>query len=193
MYKVFVNERPLILTNILEKEEGYKVYLLDSAPIAELVSKLNKGLLDEVHLYHPNKNVLLKKFTKYFPIVVAAGGVVKNNKGETLFIYRNGKWDLPKGKRDKGEAIQKAAIREVEEETGVSNLVITSFLRTTYHLFKRNGVQKLKETHWYEMHTTYNGELSGQLEEGITEVAWKKNGEIAKALKKSYRNIELFF
>ena len=76
------------------------------------------------------------------------------------------KWDLPKGKVDKGESIENAAVREVEEETGVTGLVIEKFLRTTYHVFKRNGEYQLKQTHWFLMSTDYDGKLVAEKAEG---------------------------
>ena len=77
-----------------------------------------------------------------------------NNDEKVLFICRNDKWDLPKGKVEIHESIEEGAIREVEEETGVSGLVITKPLSTTYHIFKRNGRYKIKITYWFKMHTT---------------------------------------
>src|SRR5690606_30154599 len=104
--------------------------------------------------------------------VIAAGGLVKNKDNEVLFIKRNGKWDLPKGRVERKEAIEDAAIRETEEETGVAELKIIKPLQITYHLFKRNGVTKLKETHWFEMFSPYTGNLTPQINEGITKVRW---------------------
>ena len=124
---------------------------------------------------------------------IAGGGVVTNKKGQVLFIYRNDKWDLPKGKLEKGESIEECALREVEEETGVKGLKIENFLRTTYHIFKRNGVYKLKEVHWYAMKTTYKGKLVGQKSEGIEIVKWKGPQKIHKALENSYTNIRSLF
>ena len=125
--------------------------------------------------------------------MVAAGGVVTNKEGKVLFIYRNDKWDLPKGKLDKGESIPEAAVREVEEETGVKGLKIENFLKTTYHIFKRNGVYKLKEVHWFAMKTSFKGELVGQKEEGIEKVKWKGPEKIREALQNSYINIKILF
>ena len=193
MYKVFVNEAPLILTNKLSDTVNNKYFKLNSAAIGEAIEALSKNKLKQAYIYHPNKEEILKKFTNKIPLVTAAGGVVTNKKGKVLFIYRNDKWDLPKGKLDKGETIEECAIREVEEETGVQGLKIENFLKTTYHVFKRNGVYKLKEVHWYAMKTSYKGKLKGQKEEGIEKVKWKGPKKIAKALENSYINIKILF
>ena len=100
---------------------------------------------------------------------------------------------MPKGKLDKDETIAECALREVEEETGVKKLKIENFLQTTYHIFKRNGVNKLKEVHWYAMKTSYEGELKGQASEGIERVKWKDPQKIQKALQNSYINIKILF
>jgi hypothetical protein len=84
-------------------------------------------------------------------------------------------------------------MREVEEETGVGKLKVTKKLQKTYHIFKRNGKYKLKITHWFEMTSTFNGELIGQAEEGIEKVAWLNPDQIKEALKNSYENIKLLF
>ena len=125
--------------------------------------------------------------------MVAGGGLVFNDKQKILFIYRNKKWDLPKGKNEKGEKIQDCALREVTEETGIDDLTIRKFIAKTYHVFKRNGKYKLKETYWYEMHSSYKGVLVPQIEEGIEKVKWKGFQKTQKALKKSYENIKLLF
>ena len=190
MYKVFVNDKPIILTTEVEKESGFKNYLLKSVNISKVIKELNRSSIKEVRLIHDDKDKLLKKFLKKLPNVVAGGGKVYNNKEEILFIFRNGKWDLPKGKVDGKETIEEAAIREVEEETKVRDLKIVKPLETTYHIFKRNGKYKIKITYWFEMTTTYTGKLEPEENEGITEVAWLNQSEITKALKNSYANIK---
>ncbi|MCW1954257.1 MAG: NUDIX domain-containing protein [Flavobacteriia bacterium] len=193
MYKVFVNESAMILTNKLAEETTHKYYPLNESAIQEAINALSKKKIEKAYIYHPNHEEILNKFSKTIPIVVAAGGVVTNKKGQVLFIYRNEKWDLPKGKIDKGETIEAAAKREVEEETGCKDLEIENFLRVTYHIFKRNGVYKLKEVHWFAMKTDYEGPLEGQLEEGIEKVKWKGPAKIKKALQNSYTNIRVLF
>lgn len=193
MYKVFVNESAMILTNKLAEVAEHKCFPLNEKAIHEAINVLSKKKIEKTYIYHPNHEEILNKFSKTIPIVVAAGGVVTNKKGQVLFIYRNEKWDLPKGKIDKGETIEAAAIREVEEETGVKGLQIENFLRVTYHIFKRNGVYKLKEVHWFAMNTSYQGPLEGQLEEGIMKVKWKGPEKIKKALQNSYTNIKVLF
>ena len=111
MYKVFVNELPLILTNKLSETANGEYFLLNQDAIQTEIMALRKKKLTEAYIYHPNHEEILKKFTQEIPLMVAAGGVVTNPEGKVLFIYRNDKWDLPKGKLDKGESIEACAIR----------------------------------------------------------------------------------
>jgi 8-oxo-dGTP pyrophosphatase MutT (NUDIX family) len=193
MYKVFVNDLPLILTNKLSETESGEYFLLNQEAIKAAITALNKNKLQVAYVYHPNHEEILKKFCKKIPLVRAAGGVVTNKAGKVLFIYRNDKWDLPKGKMDKGETFEECALREVAEETGVQGLVLENFLKTTYHVFKSNGKYKLKEVHWYAMRTSYAGPLVGQADEGIVKVKWKGPEKIKKALENSYTNIKILF
>lgn len=193
MYKVFVNDKPLFLTNQIQKETDFQLFLLDSVDIKELIIKIFKNKVDKAFLYHPDEKEILKKLKAKIPVEKAGGGLVYNDKNEVLFIYRNKKWDLPKGGIEKGEEIEDTALREVEEETGVKNLKITRKLTKTYHIFKRNGRYKLKITHWFEMKTSFSGKMTGQLEEGIEKVEWVKPENIASCLTNSYENIKLLF
>ncbi|NVN19145.1 NUDIX domain-containing protein [Muricauda sp. HICW] len=193
MYEVFVNEAPLILTNERPQDSNGNLFSLDGDSIVEAIKLLSKKKVQKAYLYHPDEKKILKLFMHKIPVVVAGGGFVINRKGKVLFIYRNGKWDLPKGKVDKGESIENAAIREVEEETGVKDLVIDRFLQTTYHIFKRNGEYRLKQTHWFIMSTDYTGKLIPEKSEGIKKVKWKGSRKTKKALKNSYHNIKILF
>ncbi len=191
MYKVFVGDKPIILTTQIEEETNFKNYLLDTVNIRKVIKELNTSNLQEVRLIHKKEEKLLKKFLKKLPNVVAGGGKVYNDDNEILFIYRNDKWDLPKGKVEGAETIEKTAVREVAEETGVAGLEITKPLETTYHIFKRNGRYKIKITYWFEMKTSFRGNLYAQEEEGITKVAWLDPKQIDEALQNSYANIQI--
>jgi 8-oxo-dGTP pyrophosphatase MutT (NUDIX family) len=193
MYKVFVNDKPLFLTNEIQKETDFQLFLLDSVDIEQLITKMYTNKISKAYLYHPDEKLILKKLKEKIPVCKAGGGLVYNKKGDVLFIYRNGKWDLPKGGIEKDEEIEFTALREVEEETGVRNLVLCDKLIKTYHIFKRNGKYKLKITHWFEMTTNYEGELFPQTVEGIEKVAWLNPNQVVTALKDSYENIKLLF
>ena len=193
MYKVFVNDKPLFLTNRVEKETDFQIFLLESVDIEQLIIKMFNNKVNKACLYYPDEKETLKKLKEKIPVVKAGGGLVYNKRGEVLFIFRNGKWDLPKGGTEKGEDIEETAMREVEEETGVSGLKIVKKLPKTYHVFKRNGVYKLKVTHWFEMKTNFEGVVQGQIDEGIEKVAWLKPSEIPAVLENSYENIKLLF
>ncbi|MBA3985791.1 MAG: NUDIX domain-containing protein [Flavobacteriales bacterium] len=194
MYKVFVNDKPIFLTTEMVFDKNARCFPLKGIDLETVVKKVARGKWEEVYLYHPNGEKLLQKFKKKIPVVVAAGGLVTNELGEILFIKRNGKWDLPKGRVEIGESLEEAAIRETEEETGVKDLKIIKSLQITYHIFNRNDKMKLKETYWYAMETSYKGSLHPEKSEGIKKVAWKNEKKAQKALLKSYANIkELFY
>jgi len=124
----------------------------------------------------------------------AAGGVVKRN-GSVLFILRNGKWDLPKGKIDNEETPVNAALREVEEECGIRDLRVVKELSATYHLYRspyhaNQGKWIFKQTFWYEMEYSGEGDGLPQAEEGITELRWFKPGELDEVLANTYENLK---
>ena len=193
MYKVFVNDKPLFLTNEIAKETDFQLFLLESIDIEQLIIKMFQNKIQKASLYYPDEKAILKKLKEKIPVCKAGGGLVFNKNGDVLFILRNGKWDLPKGGIEKGEEIEDTATREIEEETGVDQLTITKKLQKTYHVFKRNGSYKLKICHWFEMQTDFEGIPQGQLEEGIEKVEWKNPQQIKEALTNSYENIKLLF
>ncbi len=196
MYKVFVNNTPIILST-KKSIEDYKMIPIKEADfptiIRDILSKENAGEEVKYHLYHKKEDRLIEHLYNKLPVIIAGGGKVYNKNKEILFIRRNGKWDLPKGKAEKNEDMETAAIREVEEETGVSGLEITKFLYRSYHVFKRSGEFRLKVTYWFEMKTEYEGELIPQKDEGITKVKWKDRKKARKALLDSYANIKQLF
>ena len=117
---------------------GSKINLFDLKKISliDIISNVKKH--KKIFLFHKNSEKLILNFKKKIKVIFAGGGIVKNNLDETLFIYRRNKWDLPKGKIDKGETIDQTALREVKEETGIVDLKIVDFRTKTYHIFKKN-------------------------------------------------------
>jgi 8-oxo-dGTP pyrophosphatase MutT (NUDIX family) len=136
--------------------------------------------------FHEDVEKLYREFRKHFLLVVAAGGVVRNDKDEILMIFRKGKWDLPKGKLDKGEKIEDCAVREVEEETGVKDTKLGEPLTITYHVYDEFGKHILKETHWYDMKSPGVQQLVPQEEEQITALEWANEARMVEMLKNSY-------
>src|SRR6478752_9719481 len=134
MYKVFVNDKPLFLTNEIVKETDFQLFLLESIDIEQLIIKIFQNKIQNAYLFYPDEKAMLKKLKEKIPVCKAGGGLVYNKDGDVLFIFRNGKWDLPKGGIERGEEIDYTAQREVEEETGVNRLLITRKLQKTYHV-----------------------------------------------------------
>lgn len=193
MYEIFFNDKSIILTNIAENINNVKYFNLKDVSIEFIVSELSKKEVEKMYLYDPKEKKLLKQFRKKISVIKAGGGIVTNSKGKILMMKRRGKWDIPKGKKEKGENIAVCALREVEEETGVKKLFLERFRTKTYHIFKQDGEYFLKETFWYDMTTKYKGELKAQTEEDIEKVAWKTEEEVRDLLKKSYKNIQKIF
>lgn len=123
--------------------------------------------------------------------IIAAGGLVVNENGELLFIYRRKHWDLPKGKLDKNETIEECAIREVKEEVGIKNVKIVCFLYKTEHQYFDKWIQQevIKETHWYLMKTKSTEKLYPQLEEDIEKIEWVNTLKMDKYLNNTYPTI----
>jgi 8-oxo-dGTP pyrophosphatase MutT (NUDIX family) len=121
--------------------------------------------------------------------VEAAGGIVQHGDAY-LFIRRNGVWDIPKGKLDKGESPEEGAVREIEEECGLTKPVIQKHLVSTWHTYEHKGKHVLKKTYWYWLLSTEkNLKLVPQLEEGITEVQFFRKEDFKKLKSETYLSI----
>ena len=193
MYQIFYKKKVILLTDVVQEESDIVVLSLKNLKFKKIIKILNKKNIKSVHLFHKNRDKLLKHFFKLIPTVIAAGGKILNSKSDTLFIYRNDKWDLPKGKAEKNEQLSETAIREVIEETGIKGISITKPLDITYHIFKRNEEYRLKITYWFEMFSEYEGEFIPQLNEGISDVKWIKIEDLENIKNNSYPNIKLLF
>lgn len=133
-----------------------------------------------------------ESFNKMFIRIGAAGGIVRNQKREFLFIKRLGMWDLPKGKLHKNESVTMGALREVTEETGLTAIKITKQLASTFHIYTdRKGKEVLKETYWFEMMCTADQQPVPQLEEDITEVRWFSKAELNVPIANTYASLQL--
>ncbi|WP_372744778.1 NUDIX hydrolase [Lutibacter sp.] len=193
MYKVFVNDCPIILTENKKISTKYKKVSFNSSKINSVLTDLFEKKLLGICFVSNDIEADWQQFMSFFKIEKAAGGKVFNKKNEVLFIYRLDKWDLPKGKLEKGECIKNCAVREVEEECGIKNLTIKNFITDTYHVFEKKGKFILKITSWFLMYTDFEGELTPQTEEDIEKAIFKTEDEIKVALENTYGNIKLLF
>ena len=192
MYKVFFNQKPLILTNEIQEFSDTEPFIFIKYSSARQILKALKSTKNsKVYLYHKNIDKLWKTFLKQFPVVEAAGGLVERTDNKFLFIFRNDKWDLPKGGVEKNELIIEAAKREVMEETGVGDLIVQNQLSETYHIFKKGKRYRLKKTYWFKMSTNYTGQLQPQIEEGISKTEWVSKVGIEGFLDDAFENIRI--
>ncbi len=192
MYKVFVNEKKLSITKnpeTIEKKFRYEGIATLEIAMDLLENTSCKG----VNIYGEKLEEIWEDFCHLFRVIEAAGGVVTNKKDEILFIRRLGKWDLAKGKIEKGESLEHAALREIEEETGLKELILEELINTTFHIYtERNGEKILKTTYWFKVTYVGNSEPIPQIEEGISEVSWKNEKQIiAEVLPMTFENIKL--
>lgn len=196
MYKVF-NNNALIILNLQDVqlssiEHHIKVENKDvfNDLLTDYFSREKDG---DILFFGYDTEKMFDDFCSYFKYIEAAGGIVRNTKGELLFIKRLGLWDFPKGKIEKDETPPDAAIREVEEETGVCGLQIIGELYPTYHIYGHSEKRKLKKTYWYDMKTNFEGNLIPQTLEDIELAVWKKNDQCSLLMQQSYRSLRESF
>jgi len=188
MYKIFFGDRYLSLG-----EEGSE----NALNYGEMAPKLCEILedfagdeqQDRLQLVHSDPEELRKAVRSCFRCIDAGGGVVFNREGEFLAIERNGLWDLPKGKLDEGEDFEQAALREVEEETGLRDVELGHLLTSSFHTYKMKDRWILKETCWFEMNWYGSGDPVLQAEEGITDYRWVDPGKMDFILEHTYASI----
>lgn len=184
--KIYINNKPLYLCNGLDEDLSALAHQPDNILIDELDSHKVKIMLHEMKqpsiqtgiFVHGDLELLKKAFFKKFKIIQAGGGLVQNEQGEVLLIFRRGFWDLPKGKLDKGETIEQCALREVIEETGLKNVKLIDFLTVTFHSYDHGTHHILKESHWYAMLANSSEKPVPQTEEDIEEIKWVKKEDL---------------
>lgn len=195
--KIYFNDKPLFLCDNINETIQPFIHHDDTVFIDELNTHTIKTMIHEmqqpqVHagvFYHTNLDVLFKTFKKKFNVVCAAGGLIENENSEILFIFRRGKWDLPKGKLDKGEKLETCAVREVQEETGLRNVQLREPLTITYHTYYEGTKFILKESHWFCMKVTGDQKLIPQKDEDIQEIRWVSLMKVHAYLKQAFPTI----
>lgn len=194
MYKVFEKEKCVLFVSneseAITDRPARKVFLDPSQNAIEAYREFKRRASEHfLVLVCDDLEQTWRSFRSHFFSIEAAGGRVTNSAGETLFIFRRGKWDLPKGKIEDFEEVKEAAVREVEEECGISGLTILYELPSTYHIYIQDDKEILKRTYWFEMTSDDTRQLVPQEEEGITEVKWLDEKGIEKALTNTYESI----
>ena len=199
MYEVFFNDRKITIAApgkiTIIKPSQIIDYLIHAEDVKRWFLKFIENDIPKVLILHSAPDIFFKTiFQQVFTSIPAAGGIVIR-KNKLLFIFRNEKWDLPKGKIDAGETNREAALREVNEECGISKHKIIKQLPSTFHIFqspykKTKGQWIFKETFWFEME--YPGVENGhpQIEENITETRWFDRNELNLPFSNTYANLK---
>jgi ADP-ribose pyrophosphatase YjhB (NUDIX family) len=195
--KIYIHNKPLYLCNELNDPLHSLIHEPNNIFIDELNTHTIKTMIREMQLpeiktgifLHGDFEKLKKAVFKKFEIIYAGGGLVQNEKKEVLMIFRRGFWDLPKGKLDKNETMEKCAVREVKEETGLKNIKLKKLLTVTYHSYNQGTHQMLKESHWYGMKSSSSEKLVAQTEEDILQTQWVKREDLPLYAKMTYPSI----
>ena len=196
MYQVYINERLLKFVGTYDPIGNAEmvIKLKGNEPkdyLKVLVNAFEENPQTEsLVIQSENIDETWKKFTSLYTILKAAGGVVINSQtNKLLMIFRNGKWDLPKGKIEAGEEADVAAVREVYEECGIGELKLSKQIKTSFHTYPYKETVILKKTYWFLMSSSDISTPVPQLEEGIVEARWMDKAEVNKALKNAYASI----
>ena len=194
--KIFVDESPIYITDELSAELKKK----SNDDDVLFITDVNKIIVDTilVALKTDKKEVIIlvdkidnakAVFLTHFTNIEAAGGIIQNENKEILFIFRRGKWDLPKGKIENNETPEICAAREIEEETGVKNLILKHKIGETYHIYEENKTMILKTSHWFYFISNEQQDTAAQTEEDISEVKWIHTRSIKEPMANTYQNI----
>jgi 8-oxo-dGTP pyrophosphatase MutT (NUDIX family) len=197
MYKVFFNDRTVFIgstfkKSLIHKSSIYKVSNLKDMELAWSDFKNNQHP-ENLILVTENPEIGKNMFFSLFSVVDAAGGLVSNSENRLLGIYRWKKWDLPKGKVEKGEKLEAAAIREVEEECGISGLRINGLNSVTWHIYehpRKPGKWILKQTYWFDMFYSGSQKLIPQINEDIIEAKWFSKNEIGIVVENTWASLK---
>lgn len=194
MYKVYILDKQIDIATMpfdSQASSGAIVFDLPRLNTTKMLNILQKNKSLTRISEQKAKDVDLNKHSLLW-LVEAAGGVVSNQNGQLLMIYRNGHWDLPKGKLEDGELIEDCALREVSEECGLELELLErkELITQSLHVYTMYGKDVIKRTWWYDMSYSGSKELVPQSEEGITEASWLSQQQLDKALEQTYGTIE---
>jgi 8-oxo-dGTP pyrophosphatase MutT (NUDIX family) len=174
IYRIYINQKTLLITeSVPESLKNFQQIdhqSFDLKIIYPLVLEQYTGY--DFFVVCNDAKAFFKKIVNSVQVIKAAGGLVKNEHKEYLFIYRSDKWDLPKGKIEKGETVKEAAVREVEEECGITVKKLGKKICKTYHAYIYKGEVVLKKSYWFKMKAVGQDKLKPQKEEGITDARW---------------------
>ncbi len=192
IYHIYLNEKHLIVAEAVPKGlTDYQELNGEKADLKLIYKLVSQAAGQQKFLFLcKDAKANLRKMAKSVRLIEAAGGLVKNERKEYLVIFRNGVWDLPKGKVEEGEKTRKAAVREVEEECGIRVKKAGRKICKTYHVYQqRNEELALKKTHWYRMKAEGQDKLKPQKEEGITKACWFTREKLTLLTKNTYPSI----
>lgn len=200
MYKIYFNKRSLEICtceDVMTGNPNAIIYYAGERDCYDNIAALFESCANILHLIiaaGPGKTEkIFEKICGHFTQINAGGGIVTNCNAEYLLIYRNGVWDLPKGKQEDGEKITDTAIREVKEECGIENIELKELICITHHCYRLNDKLMLKHTYWYNMYDRTPEQPVPQQEENIAKAQWIKRTDIAPILEESYPSIKEVF
>ena len=185
MYK-----RQILSSSESQLEIDNKLEVRHYTGVKSIIEAIKRVRISSLIMVGVDLEVMWRDFCSLFKQIDAAGGVLLNDKGHILWIFRNGKWDLPKGKVENKESIMNTAIREVEEECSVYNIRPGPILGKTYHTYEYNGLNILKSSFWYGMSCSGEQFIKPQIEEGITKVIWADVKQHKMCLANTYSSIK---
>ncbi len=193
MYKVFFKDRTLFFVNSLDGNLALKADTIYKYDTINQFHKFIEKFLSKEHLntgvvYSHDMQESFDAFKSYFTFIQAAGGLVFNSRKKFVGIHRLGKNDLPKGKLEKGESAEAAAVREVKEECGLDAVTLHYRIANTYHIYFIDDNPVLKKTHWFKMQTD-TGILTPQHEENITDASWISIRDIEQFISNTYPSV----
>ncbi|MBK0378934.1 NUDIX hydrolase [Mucilaginibacter segetis] len=189
-YRIYINEKVILITTALpDKPEKYQAIDAEHFDLKIIYSWVIKHSASFFYVLCDDAKAYMKSVMKNITLIEAAGGLVQNEAGKYLFIFRNDKWDLPKGKIEKGEKTKVAAVREVEEECGIKVSRLDEKICKTYHTYIYKGRVVLKKTHWFMMQHKGKAKLVPQTEEGITDVQWFAKPQVNYILQNTFPSI----